>query len=148
MITISNICHADRNAWQGLFAAYAAFYEMSVTEEVIETVWNWIVDDTTPFYCLVAKTSDGTIIGFAHYKAIPSPLRGKSVGFLDDLFVDSAYRGEGAVDALFGALKKEAESRGWPFIRWITKDNNYRARAVYDKYAIRTDWLTYQLNVQ
>ena len=30
---------------------------------------------------------------------------------------------------------------------WITADNNYRGRAVYDKLATRTDWLTYEMKI-
>jgi len=78
---------------------------------------------------------------------MPSPLRGKTVGFLDDLFVDPAARGNGVVDALFEALNREADARGWPFVRWITADDNYRGRSVYDKLAKKTQWNTYQMTV-
>jgi hypothetical protein len=30
-------------------------------------------------------------------------------------------------------------------IRWITAENNYRARGVYDRLATRTNWVTYDL---
>jgi hypothetical protein len=32
-------------------------------------------------------------------------------------------------------------------IRWITADDNYRARAVYDRVATRTKWVTYDLKL-
>jgi len=37
---------------------------------------------------------DGNIVGFAHYRRMPSPLRGQDIGFLDDLFVDPEHRGQ------------------------------------------------------
>ena len=83
-----------------------------------------------------------------HYREMPSPLRGARAGFLDDLFVKPEYRGQGVVDALFKELKDEARDRSWPFVRWITADDNYRGRAVYDRVAERTKWLTYQLSVE
>ncbi len=30
-------------------------------------------------------------------------------------------------------------------IRWITADDNYRARAKYDRFAARTPWITYDM---
>ena len=39
------------------------------------------------------KTLDDNIVGFAHYRRMPSPLRGQDIGFLDDLFVDPKHRG-------------------------------------------------------
>ncbi len=30
-------------------------------------------------------------------------------------------------------------------MRWTTADDNYRARAVYDKRAVRTTWITYDM---
>jgi hypothetical protein len=32
-------------------------------------------------------------------------------------------------------------------IRWITREDNYRARAVYDRIATKTNWTTYDLTI-
>lgn len=146
MFEVAAVRNEDREAWAQLYVAYADFYQMTPSDETMATVWSWMLDEGCPFYGLVVRNTAGGLVGLAHYKAIPSPLRGKMVGFLDDLFIAPAYRGGGAIDALMSALKREGEARGWPFIRWITKDNNYRARALYDRYATRTDWVTYQLD--
>jgi hypothetical protein len=83
-----------------------------------------------------------------HFREMPSPLRGTLVGFLDDLFVVPDTRGSGCVQAMYKALNGFGKGRGWPFIRWITADNNYRGRASYDKVATRTHWITYQMAVE
>ena len=64
---------------------------------------------------------------------------------VDDLFVDPAQRGSGAVDALLAKLRDIARNEGWDVIRWITADDNYRARAKYDGVATRTAWVTYDM---
>ena len=69
------------------------------------------------------------------------------VGFLDDIFVDPEYRGNNLGDMLLSAIQKEAKERGWKIIRWITKDNNYRARSLYDKYSKKTDWNVYEMQI-
>ncbi|MFD0329537.1 GNAT family N-acetyltransferase [Streptacidiphilus monticola] len=68
-------------------------------------------------------------------------------GFLDDLFVDPAHRGSGAVDALFAELRRIGEQQGWPTLAWRTAENNYRARSVYDRYATTTGFLTYSMSL-
>ena len=54
-------------------------------------------------------------------------------------------RGLGAAEALIEAVRAEAKKRGWSVVRWITAEDNYRARAVYDRLAERTKWVTYDL---
>jgi GNAT superfamily N-acetyltransferase len=146
MVKVEQIRDEDREAWECLYLAYADFYQFPISAGVLNAVWSWIFDERRSFYCVVARNEAGEVIGFAHYKAILSPLRGTEVGFLDDLYVDPRHRGKGAVDALFAELKQACRKNGWPSMRWNTRDNNYRARSVYDKYATKTDWLTYNLD--
>jgi len=136
-----------RDAWERLYRGYADYYQMAMTEEGLATVWGWIHDDAEPFHCRLALSTSGEPVGLAHFRPMPSPLRGTRVGFLDDLFVDPVYRGSGAVEALFDALKQEAKRQGWPLVRWITREDNYRGRAVYDKLAMHTNWQTYELKL-
>lgn len=82
-----------------------------------------------------------------HIRQMPSPLRGCHVGFLDDVYVKPECRGFGVVDALFQALEEVANEKKWPMVRWITADDNYCARSVYDKLAKKTPWLTYQMDI-
>lgn len=132
-ITIASLSERDRSEWEKLYFAYADFYDMPMNQEILNTVWSWIFDQNNKFYCLIAKDDSGGGLGLMHYREMPSPLRGASVGFLDDLFVSQGYRGKGIVNALYEALSNEASKHGWPFVRWITADNNYRGRSVYDK---------------
>lgn len=138
---------ADRAAWQTLYRGYATFYKMPMSEQTLDTVWGWIHDDHNPFWCRLARGADGAPIGLMHFREMPSPLRGCLMGFLDDLFVAPEARGRGAADALFGHLTEHARERGWPSVRWITADDNYRARAVYDRLSHKTQWNTYQLDI-
>lgn len=137
----------DREAWQQLYIAYADFYQVPMNQEILDTVWQWIFDASREFYCLLAYAETEVPVGFMHYRAMPSPLRGAMIGFLDDVFVAPHCRGQGAVDALFSNLQRDAKQRGWQLVRWITADNNYRGRGAYDKLASRTGWITYQMDL-
>ena len=41
--------------------------------------------------------------------------------------------------------EKISKSKGWNLIRWITHDDNLRAKALYDRVAEKTKWDLYEL---
>jgi GNAT superfamily N-acetyltransferase len=137
----------DFDAWSELFAGYCDFYERPSTAEHRRRVWSWIEDGT--IHCLLAVPTGGAsdrAVGLAHVRPMPSPLRGTTTGFLDDLFVTPAARGTGAFECLMSAIRDLAAAEGWPQVRWITAADNARARSAYDRVAKKTDWVTYQLD--
>lgn len=144
-LSITPVLAGERQRWQELYAGYCAFYSVELGEADYDRVWGWIHDPERETRCLVARDADGVPVGLAHFRAYDSPLRGTS-GFLDDLFVDPARRGSGAADALLAALARIAADEGWATVRWNTAENNYRARAVYDRHAARTVFLTYSMD--
>jgi len=145
-VTIRPLALEDRAPWERLFKGYAGFYKVEQTEEMRATVWGWLHDADHGSNCLVAEL-DGTVIGFTHYRPFVSQVRAATNGFLDDLFVDPAARGSGAAQALIDAVADEGRKQGWGVIRWITAEDNYRARGVYDRVAARTPWVTYDIKL-
>lgn len=143
--SVRPVSPGDERRWRELYAAYAVFYEVEQGEEMASRVWGWLLDPAHSVEGLVAVDSTGKPQGLAHYREFARPLSAAVGGYLDDLFVDPAVRGSGAVDALLNELKRLGSERGWSVIRWITADNNYRARSKYDRYATRTPWITYDM---
>ncbi len=137
---------ADRSEWERLYAGYAAFYKVTQTPEMRATVWGWIHDPAHGTRAFVAE-DQGRLVGLAHFRPFARPLAASTGGFLDDLFVDPAARGSGAADALIAALAEEGRQQGWTVIRWITAEDNYRARALYDRLAEKTRWATYDIKL-
>lgn len=144
-VTVKRPDAAHRQSWNELYAAYAAFYRVEQSQEMRDRVWGWISDPAEELECLIALDEHGTPVGLAHFRQFTRPLMASRGGFLDDLFVDPGARGSGAAQALIEALAAEGRKRGWTVIRWITRDNNYRARSAYDRLASRTDWITYDI---
>ena len=139
------ISNEDRLRWEALYRGYAAFYKVDTDATKLQTLFDWLLDPSHVCEGVVALAEDGGLAGLAHFRAMPSPLRGAEAGFLDDLFVDPAQRGKGAGAALLHHLDGIAAARGWPVTRWITQDNNYRARGLYDGLSTRTGWITYEM---
>jgi ribosomal protein S18 acetylase RimI-like enzyme len=135
----------DKEQWCKLYQGYADFYKMPMNDDILNTVWSWIFDKENKFYAIGARSSQGNLVGFMHFREMPSPLRGSLIGFLDDLYVHPDYRGSGVVQSLFKELKSLAQKNYWPYVRWITASDNQRARAVYDKISGTIDFVTYQM---
>ncbi|MBX3143297.1 MAG: GNAT family N-acetyltransferase [Trueperaceae bacterium] len=134
-----------RAKWEQLYAGYAEFYKTPQTPEMRARVWSWIHDPEHQVECLLALNEAGEPVGLAHFREFARPLAASAGGYLDDLFVEPTERDSGAARALITALGEVARERGWTVVRWITADDNYRARTLYDKLAKRTPWLTYDL---
>ncbi len=134
----------DRDAWNSLYAGYAEFYRVSQTPQMRDTVWEWLHDPQHEVCGFVAEDA-GTLVGLTHYRPFARPLSAATGGFLDDLFVAPDARGSGAAQALIDAVHDEGRKRGWTLVRWITAQDNYRARGLYDQLATQTQWITYDL---
>ena len=136
----------DLAAWEQLYADYAAFYGAAQTEAMRATVWAWLMDAAHGTEGLVAEV-DGEVVGLAHYRAFARPLSASVGGFLDDLFVGPEARGTGAAEALVQGVADVGRARGWTLIRWITAEDNYRARGLYDRVAEKAKWATYDIKL-
>ena len=136
----------DYEGWCPLYHGYAAFYKVPMDDEILQTTWSWIMDDSHEVEALLAfLEGENKPCGLAHVRRMPRPLGGNEIGFLDDMFVDPSCRGNNVGEALFAALKQHGQQKGWPKIRWITADDNYRARGLYDKLSTKTLWNTYEM---
>ena len=90
---IKKISIEDKENWKKLYKGYADFYKSSINDKILDTVWSWLMDENHEVKGIVYEIN-GNLTGLAHYRAMPSPLRGKYIGFLDDLYVDPPYRNQ------------------------------------------------------
>jgi len=134
----------DKKQWEELYKGYANFYKVKMSNKILQTVWNWLFDEGHEVDGLVYEI-DGIIVGLVHYRKMPSPLRGSYIGFLDDLFVDPKYRGRKIGEKLIIKMKEISKYKGWNLVRWITQNDNIRAKSLYDRVAEKTTWDLYEL---
>jgi len=144
---VDDLRPADREAWSRLHRGYLDFYGSTRPAEVSAVVWSWLLDPAHELEGLVVRPGpDADPVGLAHYRPFPRPLHGSTACFLDDLFVARPARGTGAVDALLAALQERCRERGWSPIRWVTRADNATAQRTYDRLAVRTELVTYDLD--
>ena len=134
----------DKQQWENLYRGYAKFYKVEMNDKILQSVWNWLHDKRHEISGLVYEVDDN-IVGFAHYRRMPSPLRGKDIGFLDDLFVSPEFRGLKIGEQIISKLKTISTDKGWGLVRWITRSDNLRAKSLYDRVSNKTNWEVYEL---
>ena len=141
---IREIKLTDKEQWENLYEGYAKFYKVEMNKTILKTVWNWIHDKNHEVEGIVYEINN-KIVGLAHYRKMPRPLRGQEIGFLDDLYVDPDYRRKGIGEKFLNYLKELSKSRRWNLIRWLTHDDNIKAKSLYDRVAEKTNWDLYEL---
>jgi len=144
MIEIAPLADSDRAAWQVLATGYNDFYETVWPQEVYDRVWHRLRAGEGA-HALGAHL-DGRLIGIAHYLFHANVWR-EDVCYLQDLFVDETVRGQGAARALIDAVAVEARRRGASRYYWQTKQDNGRARALYDKVAAFRGFIRYDYSL-
>ncbi|HUL97656.1 MAG TPA: GNAT family N-acetyltransferase [Usitatibacter sp.] len=132
----------DEPRWRELFAAYTRFYEREPDERIVRHVWSRIMDPAAPVFGAVAEV-DGEVVGIANYLLHESTGAVVPVCYLQDLFVDPGVRAKGIGKALIDWLLAEMKRHGWDRVYWATRETNYRARGLYDKYTPQSGFLRY-----
>ena len=141
---IRSIKFSDKKDWKKLYCSYANFYKVEMNQTILNTVWGWLEDEKHELNGLVCEFEE-QIVALAHYRRMPSPLRGKNIGFLDDLFVSPNFRRLNIGEEIISKLKTISTEKGWGLIRWVTRSDNLRAKSLYDKVSNKTDWEMYEL---
>ena len=134
----------DKENWSKLYYGYAEFYKVPMNTAILNTLWSWI-HDKNHIVNGICFELNGKILGIAHYRTMPRPLKGKNIGFLDDLFVETEFRGQKIAQKLITHLKSLSKSNGWDAIRWTTHSSNKIAKKLYDKIANNTGFDLYEL---
>jgi len=84
------------------------------------------------FSCFVVEHKDGKIIGMALYYLVYYTWVGKSL-YLDDLYIQQAFRGQGIGSQLLTKLFTVAKEKQCKRVRWQVLDWNEPAIALYKK---------------
>ena len=134
----------DKENWAKLYNGYAKFYKVTMNKGILDTLWSWIQDETHNVKGICFEL-DGKIVGIAHYRTMPRPIKGQYVGFLDDLFIEPNFRGQKIAQKLIDHLKSLSITNNWNGIRWITHSSNKNAKKLYDKIANNTGFELYEL---
>jgi GNAT superfamily N-acetyltransferase len=97
----------------------------------------------TPAYAeAIVAEAQGRLIGFALFFKNYSTFLTKPGLYLEDLYVQDAYRGQGIGKALLKAVAQIAQARGYGRLEWSVLDWNETAITFYQKMGaeVLPDW--------
>ena len=141
---VRKIEERDERRWRHLFDAYTRFYEREPNDALTDHTWARIMNARVPVYAIVAEgVHQGDVMGIANYIIHESTSTRTPVCYLQDLFVEPGKRGAGVGRLLIDWLVAEMAAARWARIYWHTRENNYRARGLYDTYTPHSGFLRY-----
>ena len=143
MVSIREIEPADEARWRELWDGYCRFYERDPSEPITRYTWARIMDPASPVYSIVAETETDGVIGMANYVLHENTWSLAPVCYLEDLFVDPQHRAAGVGARLIDWLKAKMIEQRWSRVYWNTRETNYRARGLYDKYTPHSGFVRY-----
>ena len=135
----------DKAQWLALWQGYTAFYESQIPDNVTEYTWKRIHDPASSMFCRVAVV-DGLVAGFALCVLHEGTWVTAPICYLEDLYVDPAFRGKGVARQLIQFVLTEAKEQGWSRFYWHTRIHN-PARNLYDEFVAADDFVRYSVTL-
>jgi GNAT superfamily N-acetyltransferase len=146
-MVIARATDADLDDLLGLFAGYQTFYAGTPQDDARNRAFlQRFTTRGEAGRILLARTTDGTALGFATlYWTLSSITAGDHV-LLNDLFVHESARGAGVGKALVDAAADVARAQGSTHLSWLTALDNRAAQRLYERMgAERSAWFEYEL---
>ncbi len=135
---------ADHDQWLPLWQAYQVFYKTQIPDNVTAQTWARFLDSSEPMHCAVAEGNDGQLLGIVHYIFHRSCWTAGDYVYLQDLYTESAVRGQGIgralIEHVYATAEHDAAARVW----WLTHESNRDAMHLYDKVADRSGFIQYR----
>src|SRR5712691_12461575 len=113
-IIVTELRAADRERWGELWRGSLDFYETTLAPELYALAWERLTTPDGAISGFGARRGgpDAPLIGIVHYLFHAHGWLREEVCYLQDLFVDSAHRGEGTGRALIEQDESAAKGRG------------------------------------
>lgn len=142
-IDIAPLGPGDRAEWDRLWRAYLAFYGADVTPEIADLTFRRYTDpDRRDMNAWIARIG-GQAVGIVNTIAHAHGWRAEDVTYLQDLYTLPEARGKGVARALIETVYADADAAGRPSVYWMTQEGNAAARRLYDRIAVKTDFIKY-----
>ena len=136
----------DYPQWRALFDGYLAFYEATLREVSIALVWERLLAEPSGIEGLVAVEGE-QLFGFVHFHYQTSTWHDGGICYLEDLYVAPEARRRGVGELLIEGVRSRAAAHGCGELQWITRDSNLTAQRLYDRVAVKTNFLRYEIQL-
>ncbi|WP_234809645.1 GNAT family N-acetyltransferase [Mycolicibacterium tusciae] len=145
-MNITGVTASDLPELLPMMRGYCDFYRVEPSDERLLALSNSLIDHPDEGVQLIARV-DGTPLGFATIYWTWQTLYAARVGVLNDLYVESAARGNGTGRTLIERGLQLCRDRGAEKLVWETAPDNATAQRLYDGIgAAKSTWLSYELD--
>jgi ribosomal protein S18 acetylase RimI-like enzyme len=107
--------------------------------KVTATTWARLNDNDSAVNGLVAIVDDRPV-GLVHYILHPTTGSLNEVCYVQDVFVDPAYRQRGYATAMMQELANEGRKRNWARLYWLAEADNFAAQMLYKRLGVRLNF--------
>ena len=114
--------------------------------EITSETWRRLLDADSPVYGLGAWV-DGRMAGICHYIIHPTTGAIEPVCYMQDLFVDPAFRRRGLARTMLEELEAEGRRQKWKRIYWLAESKNEAAKKLYENIGLKLDFSFHVLPV-
>ena len=142
--TVRPAAAADRKAFLAMWDDFVATDPNEPGNRAMGPA-NWARIEGGALHALIATDADDNAQGFVLYNVFPFTWSAGDVAYLQDLYVCTKARGQGHATALIGALADIGRVKAWFKIFWMTQAHNETAQRLYDKVALKRDYIRYDL---
>ena len=141
---IRELRESDRKGWQRLYEGYQAFYNFpDRPAEFYDKAFARLMSRNVRDLRGLIYEDGGRLLGLTHYVFHPNLWRDEGVCYLQDLFTSAEARGRGVARALIEGVYAAADKAGVPSVYWLTAEDNYPGRMLYDRVALRSPFIRY-----
>ncbi len=140
---IAPLCPADYDRWLPLWLANM---EHNVNDAVTDTTWRRICSSESGIGGLCARESEtGPVTGICHFVLHPTTGNLKPVCYMQDLYVDPAFRNRGIARSLVITLAAKGTTEGWARLYWLAESTNEAAQNLYRSLGLKLDFTLHVL---
>ncbi len=132
-----------------LLRAYCDFYAVTPTDRDLRAVMlGLLAAGGRDGLQLLARDALGEPVGFATLLFTWSTTGASRAAVMNDLYIAQDGRGQGLAEALIDRCQIESAHHGAAKLTWITRRDNNRAQAVYDRVGAHHDpWVNYRIDL-
>lgn len=135
---------SDLTAWQVLWQQYLDFYQTNLDATTTAHTWERLMNPATSDMVGIGVVQEEQLLGFAHLVFHPNTWSSKPCCYLEDLCVDSAWRGQGLGRRLIETVIEVAQERQCCRVYWVTHRDNTVAQQLYNQVAEQTPFVQYK----
>ncbi len=135
-LSVTRLEPADQDTVVGLLVAQTREHRIQVESESLSQVVARVLSDEQYGFLLVARV-DRDIVGVAYVATILSVEHGGLVGWVEELYVSPAYRGQGVGRTLLNGVLEQAQELGLVALDLEVDVEHERAASLYARFGFR-----------